>query len=225
MTKLLPTKERIIDIAGDIFGREGFQSATIRKIAEAADANIASINYHFRDKDGLYRAVLEDIFSRTFQKFPAVPLPGNPTDPEERLYVFIHAMFQRFLSHEGWGGFSGRGKLIAREFLDPTPAFEDVVETYIKPQKNILSSILSDLSEGKMDKDRMISCAVSIIGQCVYYAFAGPFIQRIAGNFNINEENLDFLSDHVFQFSLGGIRKIINDAIENNSLTHQEKHS
>ncbi len=226
MTKPLPTKERIIDIAGDIFGREGYKAATIRKIAEAADANIAAVNYHFRDKEGLYRAVLEDIFSRGFQKFPSVPLPGEPAVPEERLYIFIHAMFYRFLSQEGWGGFSGRGKLIAKEFLDPTPAFEDIVETYIRPQKNILAAILSDLTEKKMPFEKIVPCAISIIGQCVYYAFAGPIIERIAGNFTPAEENLDLLIDHVFRFSLGGLQQINKDPVNkqwHDLLNSQEK--
>ena len=224
MTKTLPPKERIIDIAGDIFGREGFKATTIRKIAEAADANIASINYHFRDKDGLYRAVLEDIFSRGFQKYPSVPPLGKAADPEERLYIFIHDMFHRLLGRDGWGGFSGKGRLIAREFLDPTPAFEDIAETYIKPCKKILADILTDLSQGKMTPDKIIPCAISIIGQCVYCAFAGPIIQKITENFTPAEENLDLLSNHVFQFSLGGIQRIVNDPIESKSLTHQEKH-
>ncbi len=224
MTKPLPTKERLIDIAGNIFGREGFKATTIRKIAEAAEANIAAVNYHFRDKEGLYRAVLEDIFSKGFQRFPSVPLPGTSADPEKRLYVFIQAMFCRFLSREGWGGLSGRGKLIAREFLDPTPAFEDIVETYIRPQKNILAAIVSDVSGGKLDRDGILSCAVSIIGQCIYYAFAAPIIEKIAENFTPIEKNLDFLSDHVFRFSLGGIQSIINTPHENNRFTRQEVH-
>ncbi len=223
MIKQLPTKERIIDIAGDIFGREGFKATTIRKIAEAADANIASINYHFRDKDGLYRAVLEDIFSKGFQKYPSIPAPGKAASPEERLFVFIHDMFHRLLGRDGWGGFLGKGRLIAREFLDPTPAFEDIAETYIKPCKNILAEILTDLSCGKMKSEKKIPCAVSIIGQCVYLAFAGPIIQKITENFIPAEENLDVLSEHVFQFSLGGIQRIISNL--DNSLNHQEKNS
>lgn len=222
MTKPMPTKERIIDIAGDIFGRDGFKAATIRKIAEAAEANIAAVNYHFRDKEGLYRAVLEDIFSKVFLKYPSVPLPEKEASPDERLYIFIHAMFCRFLGKEGWGGFSGRGKLIAREFLDPTPAFEDIVETYIRPQKNILAKILSDLSQEKMTPEKLFSCAVSIMGQCVYYAFAGPIVRRLSENFIPAEENIEFLSDHVFQFSLGGIQRIINTP--GNGLTHEETH-
>ena len=214
MTKPLPTKERIIDVAGDIFGKQGFKAATVRKIAKAAHANIASINYHFRDKQGLYRAVLEDIFSKGFQKFPSVPGPGEDNTPEHRLQKFIHSMVYRFLSDEGWQGISGRGKLIAREFLNPTPAFKDIVDTHISPQKDVLLSILLDLTgsrEFDNSRDTLLPCALSIIGQCIYYAFATPIIRQIAEELTPTQKNLDRLSDHIFRFSLGGIQQINKD--------------
>lgn len=206
----LPTKERILEVAGEIFGQEGFKAATIRMIAKAAHANVASINYHFRDKEGLYRAVLENIFSKGFETFPSVSSAKEIQEPEQRLKFFIHNMFCRFLSKEGWGGLSGRGKLLAREFFDPTPAFEDIVELYIKPHKEILVSILQDLSQGKAGMDKLLLCAISIIGQCFYYAFGAPIIGRVAQEFAPTQENLDLLADHVFKFSLGGIHQIIH---------------
>jgi len=204
------TKERIMDAAGDIFGQDGFKAATIRKIATAAKANVAAINYHFQDKQTLYLAVLEDTFSKGFQRFPATRDTDQDKPPEQRLQIFIHAMFHRFLSHEGWGGIKGRGKLIAREFFEPTPAFETIVENYITPHKQMLMSIISELSEGKAGIDKQLACAISIISQCVYYAFATPIIQRIAPSFMPTHENLDHLADHVFRFSLGGIQQIHN---------------
>lgn len=206
----MPTKKRIMDAAGEIFGQDGFKAATIRKIATAAQANGAAINYHFKDKQGLYLAVLEDTFSKGFQRFPADRETDKGKGPEQQLRTFIHKMFYRFLSNERWGGISGRGKLIAREFFEPTPAFENIVETYITPHKEVLVSIISELSPGKADRDKQLACAISIIGQCVYYAFASPIIQRIAPDFMPTQQNLDRLADHVFLFSLGGIQQINN---------------
>jgi AcrR family transcriptional regulator len=197
-----------MDAAGQIFGRDGYKAATIRKIATAAQANVAAINYHFQDKQGLYLAVLEDTFSKGFQRFPATRDTDTDKTPEQRLRVFIQTMFHRFLSNQGWGGISGRGKLIAREFFEPTPAFENIVKTYIAPHKEILMSIISELSPDKGDVDKQLACAISIIGQCVYYAFATPIIQRIAPDFMPTQQNLDRLADHVFWFSLGGIQQI-----------------
>ncbi len=213
--KSLPTRERIIDVAGDIFGKEGFRAATIRKIARAAHANVAAINYYFRDKEGLYRAVLEDLFSRGFEKFPSTRGGGKDDPPAMRLHAFIQGMFYRFMSHEGWKGLTGRGTLIAREFLDPTPAMEDIMSVYIKPQKEILVSIIQELVGKNAAMAQVIPCAFSIIGQCVYYAFAGQIIQKIAEEFTPTEDNLDFLVNHVFQFSIGGIQQIRRESEHN----------
>ena len=205
---IITTSERILEAAGEIFGRDGFKAATIRRIADAANANVASINYHFRDKEGLYAAVLENLFKRGFSRFPADMGVEPEAPPEERLRAFIRGMFHRLLSSEGWGGLSGPGQLIAREFLEPTLSFEPIIEKYIKPHKDILISILGELLGGNPPPEILASCALSVIGQCIYYALGAPVIRKITEHSNPTEENLDRIAEFVWQFSLGGINRI-----------------
>ena len=205
---IITTPARILEAAGDIFGRDGFKAATIRRIADAANANVASINYHFRDKEGLYAAVLENLFKRGFSRFPADMGVEPEAPPEERLLAFIRGMFHRLLSSEGWGGLSGPGRLIAREFLEPTLSFEPIIEKYIKPHKDILISILAELLGGNPPPEILAPCALSVIGQCIYYALGAPVIRRITEHSNPTEENLDRIAEFVWQFSLGGINRI-----------------
>ncbi|MFH1155232.1 MAG: CerR family C-terminal domain-containing protein [Pseudomonadota bacterium] len=202
---LKSTKLRILGAAGDIFGRQGFKTATVRAIAKAAKANVASINYHFRDKEGLYSAVLEDIFTTVFRTIPVVMAPDSIALPEQRLRFFIRGMFHRFLSSRGWAGLGGKGKLIAREFLDPTPALATIVSTYIRPHRNILVGMIGEIAQADPESEPVQACALSIIGQCIYYAFAENVIQQIAPGLAPKDGNLDHLADHVTQFSLGGI--------------------
>jgi AcrR family transcriptional regulator len=205
-----PTKARILKAAGDIFGKKGFKDATIRTIAQAAQVNIAAINYHFRDKEGLYGAVLEEAFRLGFTRFPATMELAPGADPQQRLHAFIKAMFYRLQSSEGWGGFSGRGRLIARELLDPSPAFEAVLDRYIKPHKDLLVAIISAIMGNSPGPEKLLPCALSIFGQCIYYAVASPVIRRISADNAPTEENLDRLADFVWLFSLGGIAAITN---------------
>ena len=202
----LSTKERIIETAGDIFGNQGFRAATIRSIAKAAKVNVAAINYHFGDKETLYRTVLKSIFAKGFETFPPVGPLAPDQDPERQLQRFITDMFYRLASQEGWGGYSGKGKLIAREFFDSTGAFDDIVEIYIKPHRDALLSILAGLCDTTSLDPRLKPCAVSILGQCIYYAFAVPVIEKVAPECALTQENLDQLANHVYLFSLGGIR-------------------
>lgn len=204
----LSTKIRILEAAGEIFGKMGFKDATIRLIARQAGVNIAAINYHFRDKEGLYGAVLEEAFHTGFTRFPAtMDLPAEAS-PRERLRAFIRAMFYRLQSGEGWGGLAGRGRLIARELLDPSPAFEAILDRYIKPHKELLTDIIVDIMQGNPGQDLLVPCAISIIGQCIYYAFASAVIGRLSAGDAPTEANLDRLADFVWQFSLGGIEAI-----------------
>lgn len=56
------TKRRIIESALELFGRFGFDGTSIRQIATAAGTNVASINYHFKNKDSLYWEIMMHTF-------------------------------------------------------------------------------------------------------------------------------------------------------------------
>ena len=204
----LSTKEKIIEIAGDIFGKNGFRATTIRMIANEAGVNVAAVNYHFGDKEGLYAEVLDAIFTVGFTRFPSDPGIGVDATPKDRLKAFIRATMHRLLSQEGWGGLEGKARLIAREMLDPTPAFAQVVNKFIRPHKDMLVSIISSLVDLKDEPERVLLCAVSILGQCIYYVYATAIIKQVAAEYTPLESNIDRIVDHVLEFSLGGLEKI-----------------
>jgi AcrR family transcriptional regulator len=51
------SKIRILDTAERLFGERGLAATSLRAITSAAGVNPAAINYHFRSKNGLIRAV------------------------------------------------------------------------------------------------------------------------------------------------------------------------
>ena len=53
------TRERLRRAGLRLFGERGFRKVTVREICRAASANVAAVNYHFGDKLGLYREVLQ----------------------------------------------------------------------------------------------------------------------------------------------------------------------
>lgn len=57
-------RERLISVAIEKFGQNGFDGASTREIAAAAETGMSSIRYHFGSKEGLYEAATEAIFSR-----------------------------------------------------------------------------------------------------------------------------------------------------------------
>jgi len=47
----------VLTAATRLFAANGFERVTVREICRAADANVAAVNYHFGDKEGLYHEV------------------------------------------------------------------------------------------------------------------------------------------------------------------------
>jgi AcrR family transcriptional regulator len=58
------TKLKLIEGAMRVLEEEGIAGTTTRRIAEAADVRLATLHYHFKDKDALLFAVLEEITVR-----------------------------------------------------------------------------------------------------------------------------------------------------------------
>lgn len=52
------TKEKILEVAGKLFAKSGYDGTSIRDISTEAGVNLASVNYHFKNKQNLYREVM-----------------------------------------------------------------------------------------------------------------------------------------------------------------------
>jgi AcrR family transcriptional regulator len=53
-------RQQIVDVATQLFARQGYEGTTTRQIAESAEVNEAIIFRHFSTKEDLYWAVIED---------------------------------------------------------------------------------------------------------------------------------------------------------------------
>src|SRR5262245_11814772 len=88
------TRQRLLDAGGEIFSEQGFHRATVREICERAGANVAAVNYHFRDKQGLYAEVLKHAHAMALGRADARALAEKAAamPPEARLRSFIGGM-------------------------------------------------------------------------------------------------------------------------------------
>src|SRR5205085_319722 len=87
------TRERILDAAGEIFAERGFDAATIREICKRADANIAAVNYYYRDKECLYLEAVVRAHQWRTKQFP-LPTWDAAMPPEMKLADFISTLIR-----------------------------------------------------------------------------------------------------------------------------------
>lgn len=96
----LDTKERILIAATSLFASKGFEGTSVRDIASAAQVNLASINYHFENKTGLYLSVFERNYHWLDSGIAALASEGNPSTKELacKIYDFFIENSHEFLN-------------------------------------------------------------------------------------------------------------------------------
>jgi TetR/AcrR family transcriptional regulator, regulator of cefoperazone and chloramphenicol sensitivity len=197
------TRERLIAAAGQLFADRGFQKVTVREICREANANVAAVNYHFGDKLGLYREVLEVAIRTLRSVTESARAAGEGRPAEERLRNYIRIFVdQARHARRHWV----RG-LMFREMADPTPALDELVNRGLRPRLEYLSEIVAELMGCDVHDERVLPCTGSLQAQCVM-CLPNAVAERLRPGPPPSEEDIAQLVDHIATFSLAGIRAI-----------------
>ena len=68
----------LILAAGELFARDGVSGTKVRAIAALAGVNVALINYHFGNKDGLVNAVIDFVLENYRHYMPNAFIDAHP---------------------------------------------------------------------------------------------------------------------------------------------------
>jgi AcrR family transcriptional regulator len=206
------TRQRLLNVAAELFAEKGFNHVTIRDICQAAGTNVAAVNYYFRDKLGLYKEVVQMAADAMNKAKTDVLDTIEPQPPEERLRNYIRLTMHHLLDphQESW-----MEKLVARETMDPTPAIDLIIEKGIKPTVERNGRMVAELLGTTLNDPRVWQCFLSVQGQCLFYKMSMPVSMRMAPpGFQYTPEIVDALAEHVYQFSLAGIRALAAQPVQ-----------
>lgn len=196
-----------MDVAGELFAENGFRQTSIRDICAHANVNIAAVNYHFGDKEGLYEAILLRSLEKCVSCYPIVETDGPPKD---RLATFVRMFLLRIL---GSGQPAWHGKLMAAEMAAPTGALHKLVEQAARPTHNVLLGIVRDLMHTTNNTPQVEAVAMSIMGQCLFYKHSRPVIDLLGITVPATEPEIESLAEHITQFSLEGMRGLRTETV------------
>ena len=197
------TRDRLLKVAERLFADRGFRKVTIREVCRAAHANVAAVNYHFGDKLGLYREVLQAAIDVMRATTETARQAGAGQPAEEQLRRWIAIFNQRLLG----SGHDSVHKLIHHEMHDPTPAFDALVEQGVRPRVEYLSTLVAEILRCPVSDPRVLRCVASVHAQSLAYV-PNPIASRLGFPFTPTSARLDEVAEHIAEFSLGGIHAV-----------------
>ena len=197
------TRERLLRAAERLFADRGFKDVTVRDICRAARANVAAVNYHFGDKFGLYREVLQSAIDRMQATNDAARQAGSGQSAEEQLRRYITIFLSRFLA----SGNDTVYRLVTRELNDPTPALDDLIEQGLKPRIDYLSALVADIMGCESTDRRVLRSVASIQTQSIAY-LPNPLGERLGLTNRTTPAHVHEIARHIADFSIAGIRAL-----------------
>jgi AcrR family transcriptional regulator len=198
------TRDRLLRAAEELFADRGYTNVTVRDICHEARANVAAVNYHFGDKLGLYREVLQMAIDAVRATTEAGREAGIGQAPEEKLRRYIAVFLRRVLS----GDHHTVHRLIQRELDDPTEALDALVEQGVRPRVDYLAGLVADMTGGKPTDQITLRCVASILSQTLVYVRRNPIAERLGFTFSGTPKQIEDAARHIAEFSVAGIRAV-----------------
>jgi TetR/AcrR family transcriptional regulator, regulator of cefoperazone and chloramphenicol sensitivity len=177
-------RQRLIDAGLEIFGAYNLEGATTRQLAELADVNQAAIPYYFGGKEGLYVAVIEYLFSTNFAVIGPVvtalqeDLTTTKLTKDDALALLkklLGTMLERVLTRNASSTWA---RIIMREQMQPTPAFDLIYEKGIRRVHETVSMLLAIILEKKPTDRKVVLRSHMVVGQVLIFLAGRETIRR-----------------------------------------------
>ena len=166
----------------------------MREICTRRAANVAAVNYHFGDKLGLYREVLQPVIAAVRATTEEARRAGEGFPPAERLRRYLLVYLRRVLVDGG--GHTVTHRLISLELADPTPLFDDLIDGGMRPRIEYLTALAAEMIGCPRSDPRVARTVASIQSQMVFY-FPHPLSSRLGLAQKLTPDEVDRIAGHI----------------------------
>ena len=200
------TPAQLLEAACEVFAEKGYRKATIAEICKRGGANIAAVNYYFRNKETLYAEAWRLAFQRSLETHPPNGGISDTAPSEERLRGHILSLMRRIIdprNHEF--------EIVRKEMAHPTGLLAEVMRASIEPVGKALSGIVEQMLGPKASNRQVRLCQMSIMAQCLHPMMRERFRKLLpthAGETSLLNAGIEAIAEHVTRFSLAGIQEI-----------------
>lgn len=202
------TRQRLLEVAAELFALKGFSDTTVRELAKGARCNVAAISYHFGSKEKLYEVVLVRTFRELAQRriaaLQAVLTEHNGRPPLEAvLTTFARAFLDPLLTEQKA---EVRLRLLLHEMVQQLLPTEIMQQELVTPVNQLLMQALAS-AVPQLDEDQVPLVAYSLVAQLVHVLHLQWFLPKKA---ELYRAYGDRLLEHIVRFTSGGISSLVS---------------
>ena len=192
---MVKTRDKLIDIARQLFAHKGIENTTMNDIAIAAEKGRRTIYTYFKNKRDIYNAVVETESDKVLSKLSEIAKLQIPAD--EKLMEFI---FQRF---DAMKDLVHRNGSLRAGFFRDVPKVERARKATSPKEVHILETILQEGVDSGIFRIKHVDKTAMVMILCLQ-GLDVPYIRENFRELGIEKDKLrDYLSD----FILYGIKQ------------------
>lgn len=203
------TKDRILDVAEQIFAEKGYSATSMRSITSRAKVNLAAVNYHFGSKAQLYRAVFQRrVAPMNRERIRRLELlerkaGDSPLELDDILRAFVEPALKASMN-PGQGG-TNFIQLLGRTHAEPGPEVHDFLppmyEEVKKRYRRALAKALPELSQEEL------SWRVHFVIGAIAFTLAGTdALEMIESCRYCDSADIEGIIHYLLPFLKGGLR-------------------
>lgn len=199
-------RHRLIDAGLEVFGTHGFEGATTRMLAAKAGVNQAAIPYYYGGKEGLYHAVVGYIaenagrFMLPVTEKITAALQTDDLSADAAVDLLVEQL-SAFIQLVGQGESRRWGRIIIREQMQPTKAFDIIYDRVIRRVHEACTGLIGHILRIPPASEAAIIRAHSVVGQAMIFQAARETILRRLGRREFTFDDIE------------AIRSIVEDQI------------
>jgi TetR/AcrR family transcriptional regulator len=169
------TRTEILSAARRVFAKKGLAGTSVREVASAANVNNAMIYYHFKDKDHLYRSVLNDSFSAMTDIW-SDPVFTAKVPVRRKLKVYIERYIKFQMVNDDLR------RIMAMEFAGSGGNITWICEEYFADNFVRLTAIFKEgMRTGELKKFDPSLAVASLVGVIVHNFILQPMAAHMRG--------------------------------------------
>lgn len=163
------TRQKLIDVARNLFAKNGYEATTMNDIAMASDKGRRTVYTYFKNKEEVYMAVIEDELSRMSKKMMFLSRQSIP--PEDKLVSIIYTHLDLIKD-----AVQRNGNLRA-EFFRDIWTVQQVRKRFDRAELNFIVRVLR---EGVQTKRFEVS-NIQLLAEVLHYSLKGLEVPYIYG--------------------------------------------